>query len=440
MQRAPKKELFGWAMFDFANSSYTTVIITVVFSVIFPKIIVGDAESGYRMGNLLWSVALSVSYILVVVTAPILGAIMDHSASKKRFLFYSYVLVVLATASLYFVQPGMVLLGMGIIVISNLAFASGEDFISSFLPELGPPEDLGKISGYAWGLGYFGGLFSTAIVMFGLGEHTAANYENLRLTGPITGAFFAVAAIPTFVLLKERAKPQALPPGEGYITIAFKRLGQTFRDIRDFRDLMVFLSSFFFAYAGLSIIISFAFIYGDQIINWSPTSQMLMFVITQFTAAGGAVLFGYLQDKLGAIRSYNLTMVLWIVSVLLIYFTDDLTAWINSTFGLAWKVEHFFLIVGSVAGSGLGATQSAARAMVGIFSPVTKSAEFFGFWGLAGKLSAVFGLLSLGSLQAELGLKQAILLTAAFFVVSFFLTLFVNEANGRAAARAHNGE
>ena len=385
MQRAPKKELFGWAMFDFANSSYTTVIITVVFSVIFPKIIVGDAESGYRMGNLLWSVALSVSYILVVVTAPILGAIMDHSASKKRFLFYSYVLVVLATASLYFVQPGMVLLGMGIIVISNLAFASGEDFISSFLPELGPPEDLGKISGYAWGLGYFGGLFSTAIVMFGLGEHTAANYENLRLTGPITGAFFAVAAIPTFVLLKERAKPQALPPGEGYITIAFKRLGQTFRDIRDFRDLMVFLSSFFFAYAGLSIIISFAFIYGDQII------------------------------------------------------TDDLTAWINSTFGLAWKVEHFFLIVGSVAGSGLGATQSAARAMVGIFSPVTKSAEFFGFWGLAGKLSAVFGLLSLGSLQAELGLKQAILLTAAFFVVSFFFYIFVKDAKRRAAARAHNG-
>ena len=148
--RAPAREIFGWAMFDFANSSYTTVIVTVVFSVIFPRLIVGDGPE-YRQGNLLWSVALSVSYGLVVLTAPVLGAIMDFRAAKKRFLFGSYLLTVAATALLYFASPGQVWLAVVLVVISNYGFSVGESFTSSFLPDLGPTEELGKISGIRLG-------------------------------------------------------------------------------------------------------------------------------------------------------------------------------------------------------------------------------------------------------------------------------------------------
>ncbi len=255
----------------------------------------------------------------------------------------------------------------------------------------------------------------------------------------MTAAFFAVAAIPTFLLLKEKGVSQSKPDGEHYILMGFKRLAATLRDIKDFRDLMVFLVSFFFSYAGLSIVISFAFIYGDQVIKWSGLSQTLMFIITQFTAAFGAILFGFIQDRFGAIKAYNWTMLLWVVSVFLIYFTNDMTATLNNAFGLAWKPEHYFLIVGSLAGIGLGSTQSASRALVGYFSPKSKSGEFFGFWGLFGKLASVFGVLGIGVLQAELGLKTAILLTAIFFMLAFIVTFFVNEKRGRQAAESHEG-
>ncbi|HPV41338.1 MAG TPA: MFS transporter, partial [Spirochaetota bacterium] len=151
VKRASGKEIFGWAMFDFANSSYTTVIITVVFCVIFPKLIVGDGPE-FRLGNLLWSVSLSISYFIVLLTAPLFGAIMDYTAAKKKFLFGSYLLTVLATAALVFVSPGSIILAMVLVILSNIGFSYSESFVSSFLPDLGPPEDLeARHEGFAVG-------------------------------------------------------------------------------------------------------------------------------------------------------------------------------------------------------------------------------------------------------------------------------------------------
>lgn len=426
-------------MFDFANSSYTTVIVTVVYAIIFPQIIVGDAPE-YTRGNLLWSVALSLSYFVVVLTAPVLGAIMDFSASKKRFLFASYILTVIASAALYFVGPGNVTLGMILILLSNLGFASGESFASSFLPDLGPQEELGKISGFAWGLGYAGGLISTAIVIFGLGELRAENFENLRWVGPVTGAFFLFAAIPTFVFLRERGTGQPLPAGSNYVSIGIERTMRTLKDIRDFRDLTMFLVSLFFSQAGLNIVISFAFIYGAQIIKWQPSTMIFMFIITQVTAAAGAIFFGFIQDRMGAIRTYLLTLLLWILAVVLIFLTHDLTEALNDWLGTRLLAEQVFLGVGSIAGLGLGATQSAGRAMVGIFSPESKSGEFFGFWGFSGKLSAIPGILGLGVLQSFIGLQRAILFTAVLFFIGILFALFVHEERGKATARNHEGD
>lgn len=439
LKKSSRKEIFGWAMFDFANSSYTTVIITVVYCVIFTKLIVGDAPE-YRMGNLLWSVALSISYIIVLLSAPLMGAIMDFSASKKKFLFASYLLTVIATSALYFVHPGYIFLGMLFVILSNVGFALGESFISSFLPHLGTPDELGKISGYAWGLGYFGGLTSTAIVLFGLGPQTIENFANLRYTGPITGVFFLIAAIPTFLWVRERGTAKALPKGENHFTIGFKRIVKTFRDIQDYRDLMILLLSFIFAYAGLSIVISFAFIYGDQIVRWTPAVQTLMFIITQLTAAAGAVVFGLVQDRLGAKITYLLTLVLWVLAIVLIWGTNEITEILNRMMGLSMQPQNFFLIVGSIAGLGLGATQSSCRAMVGIFAPESKSAEFFGFWNLAGKIASIIGLLGLGFLQHEFGLKNAVLLCALFFFIAIVVSVFINQKRGMDAARAHEGE
>jgi UMF1 family MFS transporter len=426
-------------MFDFANSSYTTVIVTVVYNAVFTTIVVGDAPE-YRRGNFYWGMALALSYLLVVLTAPLLGAIMDFSAAKKRFLFASTLLTVLSTAALYFVSPGSVALGILLIALSSYGFSIGESFASAFLPELGRPEDLGRISGFAWGLGYFGGLLSTALVQFSLGEQTRANFEALRWVGPITGAFFLVAAIPTFALLRERAVPRQLPPGRGYVSIGFERLALTFRELGEFRDLMAFLVATFFAMAGLSIVIAFAFLYGDQVVRWDAGTKLGMFVITQLTAAGGALGFGMLQDRIGALKTFNLTLLLWIVTVLLIWGVEPVTSGLNAAFGTGLAAQHVFLGVGSLAGSAIGATQSASRALVGLLAPSSKAGEFFGFWGVAGKLAAAVGLLGLGALQAQVGLRSAILLCSVFFGAALLTTLAVDESRGRARALAHEGE
>ncbi len=415
---APRKELFGWAMFDFANSAYTTVIVTVVYSVVFPKLIVGDGPE-YRQGNLLWSVALSISYALVVLTAPVLGAVMDYAGHRKRWLFASWISTVVATAALWFATPEHVWLAMLLLVVSNYGFSVGESFSSSFLPELGPPESLGRISGAAWGLGYFGGLVSTAAVIFGLGPQTAENFDRLRLIGPVTAAFFFIGAIPTFLLLNERAVPKPLPEGETWFSVGFSQLRITLGELRSLRDLMVFFVSFFFAMAGLSIVIAFAFIYGDQVIRWSPTSQTLMFVITQITAALGALGFGYLQARMGDMRTYGLTLLIWTVTVGMIAFAVPIAG------AIGLPAERFFLIVGCFAGGCLGATQSAARTIVAVMAPADKVGEFFGVWGLFGKLASIFGLLALGVLQTALGLENAILVCGAFFLAAFFVARMV---------------
>ncbi len=437
--RAPTREIFGWAMFDFANSSYTTVIITVVFSVIFPKIIVGDAPE-YRRGNLLWSIALSISYGLVVLTAPLLGAVMDYRAAKKKFLFASYLMTVFATAALWLATPGRVGLAMALLIASNYGFAVGESFAAAFLPDLGPKKDLGRISGYAWGIGYVGGLISTALVVFSVGEQTAANLEKLRFVGPMTAGFFFLAAIPTFLFLRERGAPRQLPAGETLAHVGISRLRRTAGELKDFRDLVWFLGGLFFATAGLSIVISFAFIYGDQVIHWKPKTQLFMFVLTNLSAAMGAVLFGAIQDRWGNLRTYRLTLVVWIIAVLCIYQTPALARMMTDVSGKPWTSEDVYLFVGTLAGLCLGATQSAGRTIVAIFAPESKSGEIFGFWGVTGKLASIFGLLSLGILQSALGLEQAILVCAVFFLAACALSFKVDEVRGAGAAKAHEGE
>ncbi len=432
--RASKREIFGWGMFDFANQAYTLLIITVIFPVLFTTVVVGDVEQDYRLGNLLWSVALSVSYFLVVLSGPVFGAIMDYSALKKKFLFYSYILTIISTAFLYFVEPGLVVLGVILIIISNFAYAIGENFIASFLPSLGPPKDLGKISGFGWSLGYIGGLFSAGFVILYLGEPTLENYDTIRWVGPYAALFFMIAAIPTFIWVKEPGIKKPLPADETFFSMGFKRLGDTLKMVREFRDLLIFLISVFFAMAGIYIVISFAFIYGDQIVQWDETVRVLMFVVVQITAAIGAFSFGFLQDKIGAKRTYNITLGLWFVGVLGIWGVTDITVWLNNVFNTDFEVQYVFLYIGVIAGLSLGSSQSASRALVGIFTPEQKSAEFFGFWGLSNKVAGVFGIIGLGLLQTQFGLHQSVLFCAFLFLIAIIICLFVNEKEGERAA------
>lgn len=433
-ERAPRRELFGWAMFDFANSSYTTVIITVCYAVVFPRLIVGDGPD-YRTGNLLWSVALSIANVLAVLTLPVLGAAMDQLGHRKRFLAASTVFTVITTALLALAGPGDVALAMVLVVLSAYGFALGESFIAAFLPDLGPPDDLGRISGMAWGLGYVGGLGSAALVLFGLGPAVPENMAMQRWIGPITAAWFALAAVPTFLLVRDRAQPRGAALGH-VVRDSFAQLGRTARELTRYRDLAVFLVSYLFAMAGLSIVISFAFIYGDQVIHWSDGAKAGMFVVTQITATAGALAFGQLQPRLGDKPTYMLTLAVWLLAVALIWATPTVAAALRAATGSEVGDEQVFLGVGALAGLCLGATQSCSRTLIALFAPPEKVGEFFGLWGVFGKLAAVVGLLSLGALQTWVGLQTGVLVTGVFFVAALLVVGAVDADRGRAVASA----
>ncbi|MEQ9480212.1 MAG: MFS transporter [Algiphilus sp.] len=433
---APGREIFGWGMFDFANQAYTLLIITVIYGDLFTRVIVGDAPD-YRYGNLLWSIALAASALLVVVTAPLAGAIMDATRTRKGFLFASYVGTVLTTALLFFVEPGMVWLGVLLIILSNFFYGIGESFISAFLPGLGPSRALGWISGLGWGMGYVGGLVSTAFALAFLGEVSAENFDTVRWVGPFAAVFFLLAAIPTFLFVRERGRRYTLPPDQRWLMLGLGRIRSTLASISGLRDLGWLMVSIFFVMAGIYIVISFAFIYGAQVIGWDESTRVAMFVTVQITATIGAFTFGFMQSRVGAKRVYLVTLSLWIAAILAIWQTPALTQFLNARFGLDLEAQHLFLFAGVLSGLSLGSSQSAGRALVGVLTPRTKAAEMFGVWGMVSKLAAVFGMLGLGLIQTLFGLADAIVFCVLLFAAALGATMVVDTQRGEAAALRH---
>jgi len=426
-------------MFDFANQAYTLLIITVIFGDVFTRLIVGPdsgTSSDYRLGNLLWSVALSISYLLVVMTNPIAGAIMDGARLRKAFLFISYIVCIIATASLWFVGPGWVALAMVLLIVSNYAYAMGESFIASFLPGLGPAKDLGFISGIGWALGYVGGLLATIFTLSFLGEIQLENFERIRWVGPFAAMFFLVAALPTFFYLKDRSPRILVPTSQSRFRIGWARLVQTYRSLAAFHDLTRLLWSIFFMMAGLYIVISFAFIYGAQVIGWDESVRVLMFVLVQLSATLGAFVFGFGHHVWGAKRTYVITLILWLVAIVMIWQTPFITQWTNASFQASFQAQHVFLAAGIVAGLSLGASQSAGRALVGVLTPRHKAAEFFGFWGTVSKAAAIVGILGLGILQTLFGLENAIVFCLLLLGLGLLMAFGIDLDRGMASAKS----
>jgi UMF1 family MFS transporter len=415
-------------MFDFANSSYTTVIVSLAYSIYFTRLV---APAG--KGDLLWGLALAVGNLFVLVLSPVVGAIADDSGRKKQFLAYTYATCVLGTALLWFVTPGRVALGFTLLVISFIGFSFGENLCGSFLPEISTPANIGRISGLGWGLGYFGGLGAILLIRPLLaGGYTLENAENLRLAWLLTALFFLVAALPTFLFLRERA-PRGSGTAAEYVRAGFSRIAETFRSVRHFRQLVRFLSVFFVYSMGLTAVIAFAGIFAEKTLSFTPGDLVLLFIFLQLSSAGGAFVFGLLQDRLGAAFTIQMTLVLWILVCAGVYACGDGK---GTVFG-AVDGKELFWWVAIAAGLGIGSLQSASRGLVGLFSPPEKSGEFFGFWGLAGKGAYMVGPAVFGVISSVTGSQRvAILATGIFSVLGLVGMAFVDEKKGHAEADA----
>ncbi|MDR4519272.1 MAG: MFS transporter [Nitrosomonas sp.] len=407
-------------MFDFANSGYTTVVITAIFNAYFVSVVANNES----WATFAWTASLAASYALIILTAPLVGAYADAYAVKKPLLAISTLGCVVFTALLYFVGKGDIGLAVILIIATNYFFGSGENLIAAFLPELAKNQALGKVSGWGWGLGYLGGIFSLGSCLAYITWAKTLNHEPdqyVPVTMVITAVIFAAASLPTFIYLKERAIPQPHFYGDKVIQESFLRLRSTLANVRQYQDLVRFLICLVFYQAGIQTVIALAAIYAQQVMGFDTQETILMIFLVNFTAALGAFAFGHIQDKLGHLVTIAITLAGWIVMVIIAWLAEDRTT---------------FWIAANLAGLCLGASQSAGRALIGLFSPVSRRAEFFGLWGLAVKLSSILGPLTYGSVSwiTDGDHRLAMLITGSYFIIGLLILKQIKVDRGQQAA------
>lgn len=415
-----KKEIWAWCMYDFANSSFATIIITVAYSVYFVQVVASDLSSP-GMGEALWGWGYALSMIVAALLFPLLGAMADHHATKKQHLIVVTGLCIACTAALYVVHPGDIILGLVLFGLANIGFELGYTFYNAFLVELADRRDMGRVSGAGWGLGYVGGLLSLALayplVKDGL---IAENLDSYRQSFIMTAGFFFLASLPTFKYLKERALPQTVSSGMQEWKIGFARIARTFHEIRRFRQLFVYLIAFFLYTDGINTVVIFSALFAAQVLGFTPGDLILYFLITQITAAVGSYGIGILADRVGAKRIIGLSLAVWL----------GIVAW---AFVVSTQAE--FYMIGLVAGAALGANQAASRTLLGLFTPVGRQAEFFGFFSVSGKFAAVLGPPLYGLITLWTGSHRlAVLSLALFFLAGWMVLTMVNTQAGIEAA------
>ena len=415
-----RREVFGWAMYDFANSGYTTVVLTAVFNTYFVGVVAGNAG----WATLAWTLALALSSALVMLTMPMLGAWVDLRAAKKRALAFTTAGCVLSTAALAAVGPGDLALAVAAVVLSNLFFSYGESLIAAFLPEVARRESMGRVSGWGWSFGYCGGMLtlglSLAWVLSAQGRGLGAA-QFVPVTMLITAAIYALAAVPTFALLRERAQPQ---PGaaRGGLRDSLLRLLHTWHEARRFRDFVWLLACAVAYQAGIAVVVALAAVYAEQALGFRQAQTMMLVFLVNIAAAAGAFAFGAWQDRIGHRRALAFTLAGWILMTVL--------AWAATGPALFW-------VAAVVAGLCMGSSQSAGRALAGLFAPPTRRAEFFGLWTFAIRLSAIVGPVTYGAVTwlTAGDHRLAIVSTGLFFVLGLVLLTRVDVPRGMAAAQ-----
>jgi len=424
-----KREIFGWAMFDFANSGYTTVVLTAVFNTYFIGVIASELENG--AATFIWTFTIAFANALVLFASPLVGAISDHSCNKKPLLLIATALCTFFTALLYFTGPGDVILASSLVIFSSFMFYIGESLIGAFLPEISNEKNIGKISGYGWSLGYVGGLIVLGISLVYVNYAQSQGQTSLQfvpVTMLIVAASFALSVIPTFVLLKERCRTPLLPsPGKTHslFVIGYQRLKKTWRESHKYQDLFHFLGCLFVYHCGINTVIVIAAIYAQEVMHFSTEDTIMLILIVNVSAATGAFIFGFLQDKIGVKLTLSLTLIIWILAMLIAYSTTSL---------------YWFWFVANLIGIALGSSQSAGRAMIGLFSPIGNNGEFFGLWAVAIRLAAIVGPLTYGitAYLTQGDHRQALLSTTVFFIAGLYLLTRVDEKRGKQAAQAIN--
>ena len=392
-----RKAIAAWCLYDFANSVYPALITATIFGVYFAGTIVGN-EAG--LGDLWWGRVISISMIVVAVTSPLLGSVADNAGVRKKFLFAYTYLTIACVALFSTLEPGMIFWGFLLATLANIGFEGALVYYNAYLPEIAPPNRRGFVSGLGFGVGYAGSAAGLLMVLPLVGR------EQFDLVWLAVAGFFALFSLPAFLGLPADSQGRrtiAHAAIEG--VTGFRRiLSDVFRQ----PNLRRFLLAFFIYIDGVNTTISFAGIYAATTLGFSASELIYLFLTVQMSALVGALSLARPTDTWGPKRVITLTLVLWTLVATAAYFVEQ---------------KPTFFVIAVLAGTGLGAVQSASRALMASLVPEGKEGEMFGFYAFCGKSSSVVGPLVFGGISHAWGGNQrvAILSVAAFFLVGLVL-------------------
>ena len=444
--KATRRERWAWYMYDFGNSAYAAVVLLAVYSVYFKQGVVAGPE-----GSALWGLSLTIAMLVVAIIAPFLGTLADYSQKKKSFLFVMTSMAVLFTSLLFFVQKGDIILGMVLFILAEIGYRSGQVFYNSLLVDVADPDELGRVSGNGWAIGSLGGILCLLVVLAMI-QLNPGNNVVLRLTLVFTAIYFLVFALPALFIIKEK-KPPEESQGSNYLKIAVDRLKITIKSVRNFKEFIKFMVALLIYNDGIIAALDFAAIVGAVLFGITDTQLIIFVIIVQVTNVIGSYVYAVIGERVGYKNSLVQSLLLMIAAIGAMMF-------INGPIP--------FFIIGAAAGFAMAGVQSISRTLVSIFAPKSKTAEFYGFFALAGRTSSIIGpgvmgfaasgisawlmttlvnagLVTAGSETAitvteQIGHRFAIISIVIFLLVGLMLLLFVNEKEGKLAAELAEAE
>ena len=431
MPRSPetgprRAAVVSWCLFDFANSSYTTLIMTAVYSVYFRDAVVGAA--GNR-GDRLWGIANFLAMGVVAVASPILGAFSDYSGRRKFLLIATTLQTIATTALLYLVGPGDVMSGIVYYVVATIGFEAGYVFYNAFLPDVSTPATIGRVSGWAWAIGYAGGLLSLALCFplvarplrdaAGVLDPLAVSHRQISFL--LVAVFYLVFALPSFIWLRESAPQGRLNGLRAYASVGFRRTAETLRHLGRYRETGKFILASLFFTDGITTVISFSAIYATTTFHFTSGDLVVLFLVLNVVAFPGSLVAGYLADRFGPKATLVGSLWLWVVTIIVGYAAQDRVT---------------FLLMACLAALGMGSTQAVGRSFMAQITPPSRESEFFGFYVLSGKFASMFGPLVFGFVSEATGSQRvAVLSLLPFFLIGLALMAAVDEKRALAQAQ-----
>ncbi|MEJ6749675.1 MAG: MFS transporter [Flavobacteriales bacterium] len=400
-----KKEVISWSLYDFANQPFTTIIVTFVYGAFFTEYIANDKQTG----TLLWSSAIAITAVVVSVLSPILGALADKGGYRKLFLMFFTWVCAIFSILLYFPVAGDVYFALSLFVVANVAFEMGSLFCNSYLPDLSKKDNIGKISGFGWGLGFVGGL---SALFLSLHLFPTLDSEGIRRINILVGVWFLIFSIPTFLFVKDR-KSEKLQ--KRHIINSFKSLKNTFNEVVKYKTILKFLVARLFFNDGLVTIFSLGGIYAMGTLNFSFDEVLILGIVLNVAAGIGSFVFGYLEDEIGVKNVINISLLVLIFSTLLAYFAPETS-----------NPKQMFWVAGVFIGLMVGPNQSCSRSLMAQLIPSKKQNEFFGFFALTGKATSFLGPLLFGIIAKFYSQQLALWVVILFFIIGLFLFNRIN--------------